>query len=200
MRIFSNLSESIGSSFQFSQLETWIFDVYDLFLCKWNLLAIVRELTVSDQLASLGCCWDICTVIWLLGYVSVVSLFILVLDCRLFSFFLKSINIQFVELVFQESQSHIKWYVYVSLIKLGKKKVVALVKAMEFNPVLDWIILSKADAQVGFDFKYQALWCCVFWARLLLTINTLLVWDFWVIGSHDPFKQQIDRYDKISFC
>ena len=58
----------------------------------------------------------------LLGYVSVVSFFILVLDCRLFSFFLKSTNIQFVELVFQESQSHIRWYVYVSLIKLGKKK------------------------------------------------------------------------------
>lgn len=122
MRIFYYLSESIGFSFQFSQLETWMFDVFDLFLCKRSLLAIIRELTVSDQLASLGCCRDKCTVSWLLGFVSVVSLFILGLDCRLFSFFLKFTNIQSVELVFQESQSHIKWYVYVSLIKLGKIK------------------------------------------------------------------------------
>ena len=34
MRIFSNLSESIGSCYQFSQLETWMFDVMTFFFAN----------------------------------------------------------------------------------------------------------------------------------------------------------------------
>ena len=70
---------------------------------------------------------------------------------------------------------------------------------MEFNPVLDWIILPKADAQIGFDFNFQALWCCLLGQTFIDQQYTAGL-RLWVIGSHDPFKQQIDQYDKISFC